>query len=287
MCIRDRLHLGSSQPRPPDTRQYPPRRLRSTKAWVRPTAGGYAAAPWQRSRPLRPRAAGTRVRCAAQTLLHIFRYRLVAAARMLTVRSSADTRTSTARGRYLGPPRGRSPCRVYRWQKRARKTKRHSVRKNNHQSLHNSIRRPESMPRNGAPECCTQSSIVLNVQPRTQVISPGPVANGLTICRPPAEAPPATPAAAYACHASRSSLQQKHTTAEEAHSGRRLPPVERMCVRARRQGPTTDAATTETSHASRSSSSSSQQAHDLCRSDIEVRHRVQLGSTRSCYVKAC
>ena len=44
------LQLGSSQPRPPDTRQYPPRRLRSTKAQVRPTAGGYAAAPWQRSR---------------------------------------------------------------------------------------------------------------------------------------------------------------------------------------------------------------------------------------------
>ena len=38
---------------------------------------------------------------------------LVAAARMLTVRSSADTRTNTARGRYLGPPRGRSPRRVY------------------------------------------------------------------------------------------------------------------------------------------------------------------------------
>ena len=152
-------------------------------------------------------------------MLHIFRYRLVAAARMLTVRSSADTRTNTARGRYLGPPRGRSPRRVYRWQKRARKTKRHSVRKTNHQSLHNSIRRPESTPRNCAPECCTQSSIVPNVQPRTQVISPGPVANGLTQCRPPAEAPPATPAAAYASHASRSSLQQKHTPAE-AHSSR-------------------------------------------------------------------
>ena len=46
-------------------------------------------------------------------MLHIFRYRLVAAARMLTVRSSADTRTNTARGRHLGPPRGRSPRRVY------------------------------------------------------------------------------------------------------------------------------------------------------------------------------
>ena len=38
---------------------------------------------------------------------------LVAAARMLTVRSSADTRTNTARGRYLGPPRGGSPRSVY------------------------------------------------------------------------------------------------------------------------------------------------------------------------------
>ena len=103
------------------------------------------------------------------------------------------------------------------------------------------------------------------MQPRTQVISPGPVANGLTQCRPPAEAPPTTPAAAYASHASRNSLQQKHTPAEEARSGRKLPPVERIGVRARRQGPTTEAATTETSHASRSSSSSnsSQQAHHL------------------------
>ena len=127
--------------------------------------------------------------------------------------------SDVARGRYLGPPRGRIPRRVYRWQKRARKTKRHSVRKTNHQSLHNSIRRPESTPRNCAPECCTQSSIVPNVQPRTQVISPGPVAKGLTQCRPPAEAPPATTAAAYAGHASRSSFQQKHTPAE-AHSRR-------------------------------------------------------------------
>ena len=118
------------------------------------------------------------------------------------------------------------------------------------------------MPRNCAPECCTQGSIVPNVQPRTQVISPGPVANGLTQCRPPAETPPATPAAAYASHASRSSLQQKHTPAEEAYSGRKPLPVERMCVRARRLGPTTEAATTETSHLSRSSSSSSQQAHE-------------------------
>ena len=169
-------------------------------------------------------------------MLHIFRYRLVAAARMLTVRSSADTRTNTARGRYLGPPRGRSPRSVYRWQKRARKTKRHSVHKTNHQSLHNSIRRPESTPRNCAPECCTQSSIVPNVQPRTQVISPGPIANGLTQCRPPAEVPPATPAAAYASHASRSSFQQKHTPAEES-----FPPwKECVCAhgdRVRRQKP--------------------------------------------------
>ena len=113
--------------------------------------------------------------------------------------------------------------RVYRWQKRARKTKRLSVRETSHQRLHNSIRRRESTPRNFAAECCTQSSIVPNVQPRTQVISPGPVANGLTHCRPPAEAPPPMPAAAFASHASRSSLQQKHTPAEEAHSGRKLP----------------------------------------------------------------
>ena len=130
-------------------------------------------------------------------------------------------------------------------------------------NLHNSIRRPESMPRNCAPECCTQSSIVPNVQPRTQVISPGPVANGFTQCKPPAEVPPVTPAAAYARYTSKSSLQQEHTPVEEAHSARTFPPVERMCVRARRQGPTTKNATTETSHASRSSSSSSQQAHDL------------------------
>ena len=182
---------------------------------------------------------------------------------MLTIRSSADKRTNTARGRNLGPSRGRSPRKVYRWQKRARKTKRHSVRKSNHQSLHNSIRRPESTPSNCAPECCTQSSIVPNVQPKTQVIIPGPVENGLTQRRPPVESPPATPAAAYACHASRRSLQQKHTPPEEAHSGRKLPPVESMCARARQQRPTTETATTETSHASRSSSSSSQQAHDL------------------------
>ena len=66
------------------------------------------------------------------------------------------------------------------------------------------------------PECCTQSSIVPNVQPRTQVISPGPVANGLNQCGPPAEAPPATPAAVYPSHASKSSLKQKRTPAEES-----------------------------------------------------------------------
>ena len=66
----------------------------------------------------------------------------VAAARMLTVQSSADTRTNTAREKYLGPLRGRSPRRVYGWQKRARKTKPHSVHKTNHQNLHNFIRRP-------------------------------------------------------------------------------------------------------------------------------------------------
>ena len=109
----------------------------------------------------------------------------------------------------------------------------------------------------------TQRSIVPNVQPRTHVISPGPVVYELTQCRPRAEAPPATPAAAYASHASRSSLQQTQTPAKAHSSRRKLPPVERMCVRARRQGPTTKNATTETSHASRSSSSSSQQAHDL------------------------
>ena len=151
----------------------------------------------------------------------------------------------------------------FTWLKRARETKRHSVRKTNHQSLHNSIRRPESTHRSCAPECCTRRSIVPNVQPRTQVISPGPVANALTQYRPPAEAPPATPATAYANHASRRSLQQNHTPAEAYSRRRKLPPVERMCVRARRQGPTTEAATTEMSHASRSSSSSSQQAHDL------------------------
>ena len=153
--------------------------------------------------------------------------------------------------------------RVYRWQKRARKTKRLSVRETSHQRLHNSIRRLESTPRNCAPACCTQSRIVPNVQPKTQVIIPGPVENGLTQRRPPVESPPATPAAAYACHASRRSLQQKHTPPEEAHSGRKLPPVERICVRARQQGPTTEIATTETSHASRSSSSSIEHAHDL------------------------
>ena len=96
---------------------------------------------------------------------------------------------------------------------------RHSVRKTNHPSLQNSIRRPESTPRNYAPECCTQRSIVPNVQPRTHMISPGSVANGLTQCRPLAEAPPVTPATAYASHASRSSRQQKLTPAE-AHSSR-------------------------------------------------------------------
>ena len=77
----------------------------------------------------------------------------VAAARMLTGRSSADTRANTARGRDVGPPRGRSSRRVYRWQKRARKTKRHSARKTNHQSLRNSIcrnQRLEIVPPNAA-----------------------------------------------------------------------------------------------------------------------------------------
>ena len=86
------------------------------------------------------------------------------------------------------------------------------------------------------PECCTQSSIVPNVQPRTQVISPGPVANGLTQCRPPAEAPPATPAAAYACNARRSLLQQKQTPAEDSYP----PWKECVCAhgdRVRRQKP--------------------------------------------------
>ena len=116
----------------------------------------------------------------------------------------------------------------------ARKTKRHSVRKTNHQHLHNSTRRRESTPINCAPECCTQSSIVPNVQPRTQVISPGPVANEFTQCRPPDL--PATPAAAYASHASRSSLQQKHTPAEESSP----PWKECVCAhgdRVRRQKP--------------------------------------------------
>ena len=71
-------------------------------------------------------------------------------------------------------------------------------------------------PRNCAPECCTQSSIVPNVQPRAQVISPGPVANGLTQGRHPAGPLPATPGEAHASHASRSSLQQKHTPAESS-----------------------------------------------------------------------
>ena len=61
------LQFGSSKPRPSDIRQYPPRRLRSTKAQVRPTAGGYAAPPWRRSPQLRPRPTGTRERCTAQT----------------------------------------------------------------------------------------------------------------------------------------------------------------------------------------------------------------------------
>ena len=103
------------------------------------------------------------------------------------------------------------------WQTRARKTKRHSVRKTNHQHLHNSIRRPEPTPGTCAPEC-TQSSIVPSVQPRTQVISPGPVANRLTQCRPPAEAPPATPAAAYASSSVRQPRQQKLTPAETRSS---------------------------------------------------------------------
>ena len=159
---------------------------------------------------------------------------------MLTGQPSSDIPTNTARERYLGPPRGRSPRRLYGRQKLVRKTKWHSVRETNHQSLHNSIRRPKSTPRNFAPECCTQSSIVPNVRPRTQVrvsvrISPGHVANGLTQCRLPAEAPPATPAAAYASHASRShssriTLQRK-----------KPPPVEEcVCAhgdRVRRQKP--------------------------------------------------
>ena len=247
------LELGSSQPRLPDTYQYPPRRLRSTKSQVRPTAGGYAPASLQRSRQLWPRPIGTRVRLCSSDMLNIFRYTFVAEARMLTVRSSADTRTNTARGRYvrtfrgrrprrvyvaaarlltgrsstdkrnniargrsLGPRRGRSSRRVYRWQKRGRKTKQHSVRKINHHRLHNSIRRPDSTAITCAPECCTQSSIVPNVEPRTLVISPGPIANGLTQCRPPAEAHPSMTAATYASHASRSSLQQKHTAADES-----------------------------------------------------------------------
>ena len=191
-------------------------------------------------------------------MLHIFRYRLVAAARMLTVRSSADTRTNTARRRYLGPPRGRNPRRSYRWQKRARKTKRHSVRKTNNQSLHYSDRRPESTPRNCDPEFCTQSNIVPNLQTRSQVISPGPVANGLTQCRPPAETPPATPTAAYASHASRSSLQQKHTPAEDSS------PPWNECVCARTATGSDDRSRDHRNEPRVTlSSSSSQQAHKL------------------------
>ena len=50
----------------------------------------------KRSRQLRPRPAGTRVRCAAQTCSTSFGI-VVAAARMLTVRSSADTRINSTR----------------------------------------------------------------------------------------------------------------------------------------------------------------------------------------------
>ena len=76
-----------------------------------------------------------------------------------------------------------------------------------------------SKPTNCAPECCTQRSIVPIVQPITQVISPGPVNS-------------ATLAAAHASHATRSSLQRRHTPAEEAYSTRKLPPRgKNVCAR--------------------------------------------------------
>jgi len=57
----------SSRPRPAGTRQYPPGLLRPKKAQVWPTTGSEAAVWWRRSCYLRPRPAGTRVRCTAQT----------------------------------------------------------------------------------------------------------------------------------------------------------------------------------------------------------------------------
>ena len=62
---------------------------------------------------------------------------------------------------------------------------RHSARRTN--NLHNPICRPKSTPRSYAPECFTHSSSVPNVQPKAQVISPGPRSKRVDSLGPPAE----------------------------------------------------------------------------------------------------
>ena len=161
----------------------------------------------------------------SDVLLRHSTYRLVAAARMLTVRSSADTRTNTARGRHLGPPRGRSPRRVYRWQKRARKTKRHSVRKHNHQSLH---------------------TLFADRNQRLKFVPPNAVHRAYrTKCaakNPGDQSGPRSKRVDSMQTSSRSflqQLQQKHTprqkcTSAEDLASRKLPPWKMMCARTRR-----------------------------------------------------
>ena len=96
----------SSHPRPAGTRQYPPGLLGPKKAQVLPTTGIEAAAWWRRSCYLRPRPAGTRVRCTAQTCYASFSIdlRLQRGASQLIL---TNKRTKLARERSLALPDGK------------------------------------------------------------------------------------------------------------------------------------------------------------------------------------
>ena len=95
----------------------------------------------------------------------------------------------SARGRYLGQT---WPCDKkragYLDVSRAQGTPKGTLHAAKYQIVRNSIRRPESTPRIMPPECFTQNSIVPNVQPQTQVISPALTTSRLTQCSPPEEA---------------------------------------------------------------------------------------------------
>ena len=86
---------------------------------------------------------------------------------------------------------------------------RHSARRTNH--LHSPIRRPKSTPRRYVPECFTHSSSVPKLQPKAQVINPGPRSKRVDSLRPPAEK----------CNSGRSSPQIKMCVLSTALAKRR------------------------------------------------------------------